>query len=227
VAAARATLSLRAGDVDGAARLAEDFDLPLIRARVCLARGNADAALSALDPYRRQAESRAWLDDRLRALVLQAIAHRAAGDRGEAASLLGEAMEIGEPEGFVRLFVDEGPPMAHMLQEAAAEGLHREYCLRLLGAFSMDATGAGLGGPASHGGRPPGAGGLAETLSKRELELLSLIAEGLSNQDIAERLFLSPHTVKAHVRNIYSKLDVSSRTQAVARARALGILSTE
>ena len=64
-------------------------------------------------------------------------------------------------------------------------------------------------------------------MSKRELELLELLAEGLSNQGIAERLFLSPHTVKVHVRNIYSKLDVSSRTQAVARARLLGILSTE
>ncbi len=226
VAAASATISLRTGDVDGAARLAEEFDLPLVRARVCLARGDPDAALSALDPYRRQAESRAWLDDRLRALVLQALAHRAAADTGEAVSLLGEAMEIGEPEGFVRLFVDEGPPMARLLREAAAAGLHREYCLRLLGAFSTDATGAGLGAQAPHGGRPAGASGLMEPLSRRELELLGLLAEGLSNQDIAERLFLSPLTVKVHVRNIYAKLDVGSRTQAVARARMLGILST-
>ena len=227
VAAARATISLRTGDVDRAARLAEEFDLPLVRARVCLARGDAEAALSELDPYRRQAESRGWLDDRLRALVLQALAHRAAADTGEAAALLGEAMEIGEPEGFVRLFVDEGPMMARLLREAAGAGLHREYCLRLLGAFSADATGAGPGALAPHGGRPAGASGLAEPLSKRELELLELLAEGLSNQDIAERLFLSPLTVKVHVRNIYSKLDVSSRTQAVARARVLGILSTE
>jgi LuxR family maltose regulon positive regulatory protein len=227
VAAARAAMSLRAGDVDGAARVAEEFDLPLVRARVCLARGDADAALSTLDPYRRQAESRAWLDDRSRALVLQALAHRAAAHPGEAMSLLGEAMEIGEPERFVRLFVDEGPPMARLLREAAAAGLHREYCLRLLGAFSTGATSAGPGAPAPRGGRPAEASGLAEPLSKRELELLELIAEGLSNQGIAERLFLSPQTVKVHVRNIYSKLDVSSRTQAVARARLLGILSTE
>jgi len=160
-------------------------------------------------------------------LVLQALAHRAAADAGEAVSLLGEAMEIGEREGFVRLFVDEGPPMARLLREAAAAGLHREYCLRLLGAFSTDATGAGRGAPAPHGGRPAGVSGLADPLSKRELELLERLAEGLSNQDIAERLFLSPLTVKVHVRNIYSKLDVSSRTQAVARARMLGILSTE
>ena len=136
-------------------------------------------------------------------------------------------MEIGEPEGFVRLFVDEGPLMARPLREAAAAGLHREYCLRMLGAFSADVTGTGLGAAVPHRGGPAGASGLVEPLGKRELELLDLLDQGLSNQDIAERLFLSPHTVKTHIRNIYSKLDVSSRTQAVARARMLGILSTE
>ena len=227
VAATRAMACLRRGDVDGAGdgrRLIRPAADP---ARVCLARGEPQAALSALAPYRQQAESRAWPDERLRALVVQSLAHHVSGDTAEGLSVLGEAMDIGEPEGFVRLFVDEGPLMARLLREAAAAGLHREYCLRLLGAFSTDATGAGLGAPAPHGGRPAGASGLAEPLSKRELELLELLAEGLSNQDIAERLFLSPLTVKVHVRNIYSKLDVSSRTQAVARARMLGILSTE
>ncbi len=225
VAAAQAMIRLRRGDLDGAARLSDEFALPLTHARVSLARGDAEGALSALEPYRRQAESQALLDGRLRALVLQALAHRAAGDTGEALLLLGEAMEIGEPEGFVRLFVDEGPLMARLLREAAAEGLHPEYCLRLLAVFATDKTGGWLGTPASYGGHPPSTFGLAEPLSKRELELLGLIAEGLSNQGIAERLFLSPHTVKAHVRSIYAKLDVSSRTEAVARARLLGILS--
>ena len=105
-------------------------------------------------------------------------------------------------------------------------GCIESYCLRLLDVFSRDATGNRLGAPASHGARSPDASGLVEPLSKRELELLELIAEGLSNQGIAERLFLSPQTVKVHIRNIYSKLDVSSRTEALARARLLGILST-
>jgi ATP/maltotriose-dependent transcriptional regulator MalT len=226
VAAARAMLCLRRGDVDGAARLADGFELALCRARVCLARGDAADATSILGPYRHQAESRAWPDERLRVLVLQALARHASGDTAEALSLLGEAMDIGEPEGFVRLFVDEGGLMARLLREAAAHGLRRDYCLRLMDVFSTDAAGAGPGAPASHGSRPAGTYGLADPLSKRELELLGLLAEGLSNQEIAERLFLSPQTVKVHVRNIYSKLYVSSRTQAVARARSLGILGT-
>ena len=226
VAAARAMVCLRRGDVDGVARLADEFDLPLVRARTCLARGDAGAALDALGPFRLQAESRGWLDDRLRALTLQALAHRAGGDAGQALSLLDEVMEIAEPDGFVRLFVDEGGTMARLLREAAAAGLHRDYCLQLLDAFSEDATGSGLGAPASQGAWSPGAPGPADPLSRRELELLGLIAEGLSNQGIADRLFLSRQTVKVHVRNIYSKLDVSSRTEALARARLLGILST-
>ncbi|HEY5489371.1 MAG TPA: LuxR C-terminal-related transcriptional regulator, partial [Candidatus Limnocylindrales bacterium] len=169
----------------------------------------------------------AWPDERLRALVLQSLAHHAMGDTAEGLSVLGEAMDIGEPEGFVRLFVDEGPLMARLLREAAAEDRHREYCLRLLDVFATEETDGWPIAPASNAVRPAGVSGRAEQLSKRELELLGLIAEGLTNQDIAERLFLSPHTVKVHVRNIFSKLDVSSRIQAVARARLLGMLSTD
>ncbi len=107
--------------------------------------------------------------------------------RSRALSLLGEVMEIAEPEGFVRLFVDEGGAMARLVREAAAAGLHRGYCLRLLDVFSRDATGNRLGAPASHGARSPDASGLVEPLSKRERELQDLIAEGLSDPTIAVR----------------------------------------
>ncbi|MFP4564226.1 MAG: response regulator transcription factor, partial [Spirochaetia bacterium] len=98
-----------------------------------------------------------------------------------------------------------------LLEEAASRGIHPEYVGRILSAFS----------------RPnPRRQPLLESLSERELEVLEIIAQGLSNQEIAERLYLSLYTVKAHIRNIFGKLDVTSRTQAVARARELGLLKS-
>jgi LuxR family maltose regulon positive regulatory protein len=110
--------------------------------------------------------------------------------------------------------------MARLLYEACSRGVHAGYVRRLLAAFPVDEPEQAT--PA----RTKAAGaGLAEPVSERELEVLSLLADGLSNQEIAARLYLSLHTVKAHARNIYAKLGVSSRTQAVARGRALGLLS--
>jgi len=127
--------------------------------------------------------------------------------------------------------VDEGPPMAQLLYQAAACGMMPDYTAKLLAAFE-DATkdeepalippkGRTTGlAPSSSVVRPSS---LVEPLSEREV--LQLIAEGLTNREIAARLFLALNTVKAHSRNIYGKLGVHSRTQAVARARALGLLS--
>ena len=220
VAAARALVLLARGDVEGAARVSGKFDLPLVQARVSLARKDVAGALAALEPFRRQAESRGWRDDRLRAKVLEALARYAGGDgegRAKELALLGEAMDEAEPEGFVRLFADDGPLMTGLLREALVAGVHREYARQLLDAMA---------GQAGRATGPAARFGLVEPLSKRELEVLGLIAEGLSNKDLAERLFVSPQTAKVHVRNIYSKLDVSSRTQAVARARQLGLLDS-
>jgi LuxR family maltose regulon positive regulatory protein len=212
VMAAVAALDLFRGDVDAAARLADEFELPMVRARVLLARGDAPTAVAVLSRFRSQVEGSRWPDDRLRALVLQAVASRAAGSPSDARTLIGQALDAAVPQGYVRLFVDEGVPMAELLREVT--GRRHATALHLLGAFPT----------ADHSTRTA-AGGLVEALSARELEVLGLIAEGLSNQQIAQRLFLSPLTVKVHLRNVYAKLGAGSRTQAVAIGRGLGLLN--
>ncbi len=222
VAAARVLVLLRQGDVAAAAQVAQTHDLPLTRARVHLAQGDPSAALAVLEPYRRRVEDQTWADEQLRTMILQAVAFDALGERARAVELLDAALAVAEPGGFIRIFVDEGAPMARLLYEALSQGVRPGYVRQLLAAFAVDDPEQAT--PA----RTRGAGaGLAEPVSEREREVLSLIAEGLSNQEIAARLYLSPHTVKAHARNIYAKLGASSRTQAVAKGRALGYLSQD
>jgi LuxR family maltose regulon positive regulatory protein len=149
-------------------------------------------------------------------LVLTALAFHAQGDSAQAMSALERALSIGESGGFVRAFVDEGPPMAQLLYEAAARGITPEYAGKLLAAFPD--AGLTASSPA-----PPAE--MIEPLSDRELEVLRFIAAGLSNREIAQRLVLSLSTVKWHTSNIYGKLGVKNRTQAVAQARQMGLLS--
>jgi LuxR family maltose regulon positive regulatory protein len=126
-----------------------------------------------------------------------------------------------EPGGYVCIFVDAGPPIARLLYKALSRGIAPDYVCRWLAAFpvaeSEQTALAERQAPNSE---------LIERLSERELEVLELIAEGLTNPEIASRLFLSPNTIKVHTRNIYGKLGVNNRTQAVAQARALGILTS-
>ncbi len=222
VAAAQVLTLLQQGDVAGAAHMARTYDLPLTRARVHLAQGDPTAALAVLEPYRRQMAEKAWADEELKALVLLAVALDARGDGAEAAEPLDEALALAEPGGFIRTFVDEGAPMARLLREALSRGVRPEYVRRLLAAFPADDA-ARAGSPATR----VGGSRLAEPLTGRELEVLALVASGLTNHEIALRLYLSLHTVKAHARSIYGKLGVSSRTQAVAMGRALGYLSED
>ena len=149
-------------------------------------------------------------------LALQALAHQAQGNTSSALAPLERALSLAEPEGYVRVFVNEGPPMARLLQEVASRRVAPERAKRLLAAFPSARPGGAHPSEARCEGKEP--------LSKREIEVLQHMAAGLTNQEIAARLYLSLYTVKAHARSIYDKLDAHSRTQAAARARELGIL---
>jgi LuxR family transcriptional regulator, maltose regulon positive regulatory protein len=221
VAAAQVLTLLRQGNLAAATQLAESHDLPISQARVHLAQGDPSAALAVLALVRQEMEANGWEDERLKVMVLQAVAHHAHGETDEAVQVVGDALTLAEAGGFIRLFVDEGPPMARLLSEAAARGIAPEYTQRLLAAFSPVGARHPLPGQVDS---PHAA--LVEPLSERELEVLQHLAEGRSNQEIASRLYLSLHTVKVHTRNIYGKLGVHNRTQAVARARALDVLPT-
>ena len=219
VAAAQVLTLLHQGHLAAAAHLAQAHELPISQARVHLAQGDTSAALAVLSPWRRQVEARGWEDERLKVMVLQAVALQAHGDKDKAVHLLLDALALAEPGGFIRLFVDEGLPMAHLLSEAAAIGRMPDYTGKLLAIFKAEEQ---KREDTSY--RPPPAQPLLEPLSPRELEVLHLMAQGLSNQEMSERLFLALDTVKGHNRNIFGKLQVQRRTEAVARARELGLL---
>ncbi|MFL5700083.1 MAG: LuxR C-terminal-related transcriptional regulator, partial [Ktedonobacteraceae bacterium] len=218
VAAVQVLTLLHQGHLAAAAHLAQTHDLPISQARVHLAQGDTSAALAVLEQLRQQAEAKGWQDKRLKVMVLQAVALQAHGDKDQAVHLLCEALALAEPGGFIRLFVDEGLPMAQLLSEAEALGMMPDYTGKLLAACEAE------GHKSEDTSYRPPAQPLIEPLSPRELEVLQLIAQGRSDQEISERLFLALSTVKGHNRKIFGKLLVQRRTEAVARARELGLL---
>ena len=148
-------------------------------------------------------------------LILQALAHYARGHRAKAVESLRRAVTLAEPEGYMRIFVDEGSAMAELLAGLReSSGTAKEYIHKLLNACEKKNE--------VHPALPTQS--LIDPLSERELEVLRLVAQGLSNDQISKRLFLSVNTVKGHNLRIFSKLQAKSRTEAVARARELGLL---
>ncbi len=218
VTAAQIVVLLHQGNLAAAAQLTQVHKLPLSQARVYLAQGAAAAALATLALWRRQVEAKEWQDEQIRAMVLQALAYQAQGEMDTAVQMLAETLTLTEPEGFIRLFVDEGQPMAQLLSAAAVRGIMPDYTGKLLAAFEAE-TRKRQTQPAL-----PPAQLLIEPLSQRELEVLHLVAQGLSNREISERLFLALSTVKGHIQKIFGKLQVQRRTEAVARARELGLV---
>ncbi|MEJ2598821.1 MAG: LuxR C-terminal-related transcriptional regulator [Anaerolineales bacterium] len=201
-----------------------------MQARVLLALGREfpersylKDALDLLAELYEMAENNGWGSKVIEILCLQAIAYSIQEEDDERAlGILELAIKRAEPEGFIRTFVDEGPPMAHLLYEALNCGIAPEYVRRILAAFPATAP----GGAASTVNQVDQSG-LIEPLSDREFEVLQLIAKGLTNPEIASRLFISKHTVKTHTRNIYGKLNVHNRTQAILRSQQLSLLPRE
>jgi LuxR family transcriptional regulator, maltose regulon positive regulatory protein len=218
IAAAEVVTWLRQGQVEAAAQLAEAYDLPLSRARVYLAEGDP-AALTALADWGAEVEARGWVDAQLKVRVLKALAYQANGEQALAEQTLLEALALGEPGGCIRTFVDEGAEMERLLCAAADRGRMPDYLRTLLAACEAERLKTQTPALPS-----PAAQYLLDPLSPRELEVLHLIANGLSNQEIAGRLVVAVETVKGHNKKIYAKLQVQRRTEAVARARELGLL---
>jgi len=221
----------------------------LTLARVHLAQGGARAAQAVplLEPLLHDAVSKGWFGQAIEAYALLALASAAAGDTSRALAALSRALTLAAPEGYIRLFTDLGAPMQLLIADcrpalSRAEGLqiaqrsHDEsstptgkllaYIDKLLAAFGegLEARGLGLADAGQASNLKSLASTLVEPLSARELEVLRLVAAGQSNGAIAQTLIIAESTVKMHLKNIYGKLGAHSRTQAIVRARTLGLL---
>jgi LuxR family maltose regulon positive regulatory protein len=239
VLAWRARLSLAQGDLNAVNRWSTsqepklklqdipDFwsELPyLTLVRLRIAQGEVDEIPGLLEHLRKKVEEEKRTGSLIEILALQSIALQAKDEVDQALATLERALSLAEPEGYVRTFINEGEPMAKLLRLAASRGIAKKYVKRLLASFQRPILGA-----ESQLKVLPDEGAVAllpliEPLSERELEVLRLIVAGMSNREIAEKLIIGEGTVKTHINNIYSKLDVQSRTQAIAQARKLRLL---
>lgn len=188
-------------------------------ARVRLAQGHAAQVRHILEHLLAEAEAGQRTGRAIEILVVLALALRTQGHMAEALEALDRALALAEPEGYVRTFVDQGEGLEHLLGQIASSGVARGYATQLLAAFQPNENDIPTPSDGSTAHQS-----LAESLTEREVEVLQLIAEGLTNQGIADHLTVSLNTVKTHVKNIYGKLEVRNRPQAIAHARQLGLL---
>jgi ATP/maltotriose-dependent transcriptional regulator MalT len=193
------------------------------QARVFIAQNKLDEAIRLLSCLEETARSGGRQGRLIEMMILKALAMQRMGDVAQAEKDLAESLALAEPEGYLRIFLDEGQPMRMLLAQwlaLAGAGPLRDYAIHLLSQFEAEPHAV----TAAQGKISPD-GDLVEPLSQRELEVLHLIALGRTNPEIAQQLIVAPGTIKAHAASIYRKLDVTNRTEAVARARQLGILT--
>jgi LuxR family transcriptional regulator, maltose regulon positive regulatory protein len=223
IRAQRAQAWLAGGDTQAAVEWASQFaaqtqdamypSVPIALAQVWLSQGQPEKALPLLDHALQSAQTVGRLGNALNILTVRAVVQYAQGDLENAFATLEQALELAEPEGYVRVFVDQGAPMARLLHRMLTRSSAPSYVRRLLQA---------LGEPVHIDVRT--ASKLIDRLSPRELEVLHLIVDGATNKEIADELVLTVNTVKRHISNIFGKLEVSNRAQAIARARQLNLL---
>jgi len=192
----------------------------LALAEVLLASGQADEACRILKSLGEDVQAHGRYVTEIYQRILLACGRRSLGDEPGARDELKRAIQLGEPEGYIRPFVSGGEPIAillrQMLSEYGSPGPRAEYILRILEAFPQVKPAH----PSLEGQHPA----LLAPLTPREMDVLRLLSEGLSNREIAERLYLSPNTLRVYTTNLYSKMDVHNRTQAVTRAQTLGLI---
>ena len=183
--------------------------------QVLIARGELDDAQALLERLLKLSEQSGGTQYEMRILGRMSLVLHKIGDTIAAIASLERALGLAAPEGYLRTFIDQGDGMVKLVYQASLRGIFPRFCKQILDGFSATAA---VDQPSQD---------LVEPLSKRETEVLALIAEGRTNQEIAQELVLSLYTVKSHARHIFSKLGVKNRTEAVAKARLLGLLPKE
>jgi LuxR family maltose regulon positive regulatory protein len=179
-----------------------------------LSEGKLNEAEALLAKVQREAEESGRMGNVIETLLLRALAARALGNVDQAIDLLNTALKLAEPEGYIRIFVDLGMPMATLLKEAVSQGVVSNYVRELLAEFEKK----------KYHTKAPVYQPLVEPLTERELEVLRLLADGLSNEEISKKLVLKLGTIKTHTHNIYAKFGVRGRAQAIKRATVLNLL---
>ena len=238
-----ADFALRIGDLSTASRKLQQAELhltdrpPRLRAnygyrilvQLLLAHSRAEGdpahlvgTTDLLQHFIDLAEAKGHIQAVIQFQMLQALVYQAEDQGDLALKTIEYALKLAQPGGYLRLFLDEGLPMAELLAQAGPDGLLSDYTQTILDAFESPSP-----GPNPEKTPTPAPLSLPEPLTDRELDVLHQIAAGLSNQEIADTLIISINTVRAHIRNIYGKLQVNSRTQAIAQAKKVGLLAPE
>ncbi len=237
----QAELALRQGRLAEASHWARKFHTQTLRPtyrfympqltliQILLAHGTTDSRQHAADlldqslTFVRSIHNKRFQID---LLALQALLHDSQNNEPAALKTLTEALAVAEPSGFIRLFVDLGPRMADLLKQLVRQNVSVGYIGQILAAFKEDERGTlpDESDPSTAHPPPLSTQPLVEPLTNRELDILELLAQRLQNKEIADKLFVSPETVKGHLKNIFQKLDVGNRREAVEKAKKVGIL---